>query len=305
MESTIKEHMYRIVDAYIDSEDLNGLLKSFVDDKAEETSVWSQITILTHRMLGGDDAAIERLAAAAELMILSLDMMDDLQDQDQPGKPWMQCPRAYVLNAILAMQMGFIGELGKQQLPPTAFSEASRIVARAVNGQQKDLNHSVTSPEAYLSMVQEKSGSIFRLACCIGYAPLAVDEETTSRLLDLADCIGLIHQIQNDCRDVLRFDVKNDLLGKKRTLPLLYLLTIEDVDFAPIQDYYKGNVSTDFILGNKHEIIQLIQESGCLEYARVIQSICLQQAEELFGSLPLSSPWKEQFKSLTFGSFVS
>jgi len=303
LDLAIKKHMYRIVDDYIDAEDLNALLKLFITDKEQETSVWGQITITTHRMLGGSSADMERIAAATELMVLTLDIIDDLQDRDQSDKPWIRCPEGYTLNAVLAMIMGFVGELGKVGLPASAFAAISRIVTRAVNGQQKDMNDSVATGDDYVSMVQEKSGSVFRLACYMGCASLTCSEATLAQLQELADCIGLLHQIQNDIRDVVRFDVKSDVLGKKRTLPVLYLLAIEDAAFAPIQDYYAGRITADMLLAQQEELVRTIENSGCMEYARVVQSVCVQKAEEIYGSLPAAAPWKEQFKELTFGSF--
>ncbi|WP_308637768.1 polyprenyl synthetase family protein [Paenibacillus silvisoli] len=304
MKPTVKQHMVDIMEKCTVTQDLNELLQSFMDDKAAENGVWSEITMLTHHMLGGASPHIERLAACTELIMLALDIVDDLQDQDQAVKPWMQCPQAYTLNAVLALLMGVVGELGQLQLPPQAFADIGRHVTRAVRGQQKDVNHTVANAEEYLIMVQEKSGSLFRLAFHIGYAPLACNEETVRLLEDLADCIGLVHQIHNDIRDATRFDLKNDLLGKKRTLPFLYLLMIEDDAFAPIQDYYRGTLPSEYILEHKHAYIRLIQDSGCLEYASVIQSVCAQKAEGLFGSLEAASPWKEQFKAVTFESFL-
>ncbi|MFC5451867.1 polyprenyl synthetase family protein [Paenibacillus aestuarii] len=303
MDLAIKQHMYRIVDDYIHVEDLNRLLKSFITDKEQETSVWGKITITTHRMLGGSSLDIERIAAATELMILTLDIVDDLQDRDQADKPWIRCPEGYTLNAVLAMIMGFIGDLGKVGLPASAFAEISQIVTRAVNGQQKDMNDSVVTGDDYLLMVQEKSGSVFRLACYMGCAALTCSEATLGQLQELADCIGLLHQIQNDVRDVVRFDVKSDVLGRKRTLPVLYLLAIEDAAFDSIKDYYAGRITADVLLAQQEQLVQIIENSGCMEYARVVQSVCVQKAEEIYGSLHAAAPWKEQFKELTFGSF--
>ncbi|NQX71197.1 polyprenyl synthetase family protein [Paenibacillus alba] len=304
MHQDIQEHMYRMVDDYVYVEDLNGLLKSFIADKGQEQSSWARITFCTHYMLGGDSPHIERFAAVTELINLTLDIIDDLQDQDQTDKPWMKAPQATTLNTVLAMIMGVVGELGQLQVNGKMLFEATQIIARSINGQHKDIINASVSVDDYLIMTQEKSGSLFRLACFMGYLSLECPDETIEQLHELADCIGLIHQIQNDMRDLVRYDVKNDLYFKKRTLPILYLLSIEDEAFKPLKDYYAGKITADSLLHDKEAFNQMIHDSGCLEYSRVVQSICLQKAEEIYAKLQAASPWKEKFREITYGDFL-
>lgn len=304
MNQDIKQHMYRMIDDYIYVEDLNALLKSFIADKEQEKGSWSKITVCTHYMLGGCSPNLNRMAAVTELVILALDIMDDLQDQDHSSKPWMQCPQAITLNALLAMLMGVIGELGLLQVADKWLVEVSKIISRSVNGQQKDVTNSVLSVDDYLLVTQEKSGSLFRFACFMGYYSLDCTAETMEQLNDLADCIGLIHQIQNDMRDVVQYDVKSDLLNKKRTLPILYLLTIDDPAFSQFKDYYEGKINADYLWQEKETIVPMIHDSGCLEYARIVQSVCLQKAEGIYEQLQAISPWKEEFREMTYALFL-
>lgn len=304
MEQGIKQHMVRMVDDYIYIEDLNAYLKAFIADKKQEPGSWSEITVVTHYMLGGQSVHIDRMAAVTECVMLALDIVDDLQDQDHGTKPWMQCPQPVALNAILALLMGAIGELGQLELNPRLLAKISTMITRSVNGQHKDVTNAVSSVDDYLLMTQEKSGSLFRFACLMGYASLDCTAETIEQLHDLADCLGLIHQIENDMKDLLRLDLKNDLLSKKRTLPALYLLSVDDDAFRLFKDYYAGRITVDFLLTQKQQLIHMIHASGCIEYTKVVQSVCLQKAEELYEQLQAASPWKETFKEITFGSYL-
>lgn len=304
MEQEIKNHMHRLVNEHIQAEDLRALLQAWIEDKSQETSVWSDLTLCCHYMLGGSSPQIQRIAAAAELVILTLDIVDDLQDQDQPGKPWMQCPPAYALNGILAFYAAFMAELGRLGIPGPALTEIGRLLSRSVNGQQKDVNGSAATAEDYLLLNQEKSGSIFRLAFHMGCIGLEVPPGTLERLDELADCIGLLHQIENDKRDIVRLDLKNDLYGRKRTLPILYLLCNEDPEFLLVQDYYKGAYTPEYMGAHKAEVLKLIEDSGCLEYAGVVQSLCLQKIEEQYEGLEALPDWKKKFRELTFGTYL-
>ncbi|WNR45075.1 polyprenyl synthetase family protein [Paenibacillus roseipurpureus] len=301
----VQRHMARIMDDYKLDEDLKLLLTSCLSDQETSTLSWAKITLCVHAMLGGTSPDIYRRAAVTELIILILDIVDDLQDQDNESKPWMKVELASALNAVLALIVGMIGELGKLQASGNMLSDISTIIARSINGQHKDVTQAVSTVDAYLWMTQEKSGSLFRLACYMGYADTGCSEAVIDQLHQVADCVGLLHQIQNDVRDLVRFDEKSDLIARKRTLPILYLLSVEDEAFLPVKAYYEGQVSAAYLMKNQEKVQALIQDSGCLEYARIVQTVCVQKAEEIYADLLAQSPWKEEFRDMTVGSFMS
>ncbi|MCD9024162.1 polyprenyl synthetase family protein [Cohnella silvisoli] len=301
MNRGVLEDMLHRVDKHFQDEELKKMLKECIQEKTDENSRWSSMTIYTHYMLGGTSPFIERIAALTEMIILSLDIVDDLQDQDNFSKPWMKCPQSHALNAVLSMLaifMAEIGEVGHSRIP----NEIGKLLARSVEGQHKDVSQSVNTEADYFDMVQSKSGSLIRLACFMGYSLIdGLDRETADRINELADCIGVIAQIGNDVNDLLRYDVKNDLLQKKRTLPIIFLLADSNEEFPPIEQFYVGQMNADEFLQMKTECMQYIQDSGCIEYSKVIQILYTNKAEELFQAIPAVSPWKEKFKEITFG----
>ncbi|MDB5052963.1 MAG: isoprenyl transferase-like protein [Bacilli bacterium] len=304
MQPNIIEEMIRIVDEHVYVAEFNELLKNCILDKAAEKSIWSEITQYSHYMFGGNSPSIHRLAALTEMMMLSLDIMDDLQDQDNTDKLWMKCPPKYALNAFLALLMGAINEIADiERHEEGSFPlvrEVSGFIMRALDGQYSDLNDSVHTEEDYIKMIQQKSGSLIRAACYMGYGVLSLPELTVEKMNELAVCIGTIAQIENDIKDITRFDLKNDMLQKKRTLPIFYLLAEKDEDFSVIQDFYEGKLSQQQFLEKKVECIQYILDSGCIEYSRVIQRLFINQAEQILESLEAISPWKEKFREVTF-----
>ncbi|MNV39693.1 hypothetical protein D3C71_1312800 [compost metagenome] len=54
-------------------------------------------------MFGGTHPDIYRAAASLELAVLSLDIIDDLQDQDHRAMPWCQSPPPLSLNVAIAL----------------------------------------------------------------------------------------------------------------------------------------------------------------------------------------------------------
>jgi competence protein ComQ len=233
--------------------------------------------------------------------------MDDLQDQDHAEMLWMTSPQGHALNAVVALLMAVIGEAARLEgvrgegIPPVA-QEVSRILMKALDGQYKDLADSIVTEADYIILIQEKSGSLIRLACYMGYGSASISTKDIKQMNELAYCIGAIAQIQNDIKDVLRFDLKNDLLQKKRTLPILFLLAEPDEDFPIIQQFYAGKLTQQQFIARKKECIQYIIDSGCIEYSQVIQQLLINHAEQLLASVEGQSPWKDKFAELTLKS---
>lgn len=304
MKREIMEQMRRIMDEQGYNGEFGGLLDNFIREKAQEPGSWSDIVLGVHGMLGGCDPFIQRLAAAGELLVLASDIMDDLQDQDHQDKGWMQCPPAFSINALVAMLMGFMGELGDCRVRPQALVEISRIIARAIRGQQKDIANEARDADDYLKLTVEKSGSLFRLMLFLGSSSVDSSSEQLEILYDLADCTGLIHQIQNDIRDVSRVELKNDMALKRRTLPILYLLSVDSPDFKLFQQYYQDEVTKEQFLASVEDIDRFIENSGCVEYCFIVQAIIVDKAEELLGRLEGEASEKEHLRQLLYGAFV-
>ncbi|RAV22094.1 polyprenyl synthetase family protein [Paenibacillus contaminans] len=304
MNEAVHAQLNELVDELVDVPEFNHLLKTFIRDKAGERSNWGNITESTHRMLGGNSPHIQRYAALTEMLILSLDIADDLQDRDNDTKTWCQCPQELALNAVLAFLAGAfaeIGRLGGETIGggPDAGQIAS-IVMRSVNGQYRDLAVTAETEEAYIAMVADKSGSLLRLACCMGYSGLKLPKETVDQLDELAIYLGIIAQIDNDLNDLLRFDTKNDVFQRKRTLPVFYLLEDDDESFPYLRQYYGGELSQEDFIVHKQACIRYIENSGCVEYSRIIQQLYMKKAEALLAGIDAVSPWKEKFMEANF-----
>ncbi|TXK73499.1 polyprenyl synthetase family protein [Paenibacillus sp. N3.4] len=297
MDQRILDEIDRIIDAYFHVSDLNSLLKQFVRDKANEGGrVWSDFTITIHHTLGGHSPLLYERAALTELLILALDIVDDLQDQDNGEKPWMTCDPAFALNAVIAFLVAAMGELSKSNRVHTP--KLLQLITQSINGQQRDISNAVQTENDYILMVQEKSASLINMAFCMGYLDI---DDCSSAIIDqideLAQYIGITSQLENDTRDVQRIDQKNDLLQKKKTLPILFLLKQSEEKFPPLLHYFEGKISRDDMILLKPECLAFIEQSGCIEYARTIQYLFADKAEQIIDSLPIQSSWKDRLKT--------
>jgi competence protein ComQ len=305
MQATIAAEMFQIVDDSVKNTPFNTLIKSFIAVKAAERTRWSEITKTVHGMFAGNSPHIERLSTLTEMTILALDIMDDLQDQDNTDILWMKCPPALALNALVALLMAVVGEAAKLECPPREgilpfTQEISRILLKALDGQYKDLAHTDVTEADYMEIIQEKSGSLIHLACYMGYEQTAISAADIESMNSLAYCVGVIAQLENDIQDILRFDLKNDLLHRKKTLPILFLLAEPDNDFPIIQDFYKGKLTEQQFIAKKKECIEYVIDSGCIEYVRVIQQLYRNEAQRLLASIDVELTWKDKFAELTF-----
>jgi competence protein ComQ len=120
---------------------------------------------------------------------------------------------------------------------------------------------------------------------------------------EMAGWIGVAAQLNNDLKDVLRYDVKNDLLEKKMTLPILFLLQHSEEEFPVLKQYYDGIMDRETFLAHKRQCIQYIVDSGCIEYCLAVQTLFVNRIERMWGEMDALSPWKEAFKEATFASF--
>ena len=292
----IGQVMLQLVNDYIVVKELKNYMLEFITFKMKGHFSFGQLAILHYQMFGGQSKDIHRAAAAVELMILSLDIFDDLQDQDNFSVPWHSIDQAIVLN----IATGFL-VLSSKALEQTSFDRDRKVMAsdylntcvlKAINGQHIDLMNLIESEEDYIQMVRGKSGSLMASACLVGTA--LANEKHHSSVNKYAEHIGIIAQIKNDINDICHWDEKNDLINKKKTLLTLYLLKNTQPQYQFIRDYFNDKLMKEDLIKNKMNIQELIKKSGAIEYARVIMRLNQLQAIELIESIGITQERKEK-----------
>jgi Geranylgeranyl pyrophosphate synthase len=293
--AVIGQVMLKLVNDYFQVEELNNLISEFVTFKMKGHFPFGQITILHYRMLNGQSQDIFSAAAAVELMILSLDIFDDLQDQDNLSVPWNNIDQAISINIATGLLV-----LSAKALDQTSFELNKKVTAnaylnaqvlKAINGQHIDLLDSIESEEDYIQMVRGKSGSLMASACLVGTA--LASEKHHDSVNKYGEYIGIIAQIKNDINDICHWNMKNDLINKRKTLLTLYLLNNHQPQYQLIRDYFNGKLREED-LKYKVEILELIEKSGAIEYARVIMRINQLKVLELMENMGVGQEWKEK-----------
>jgi len=272
-----------------------------LEDKMQEaTMLLGKMTVLHYRMFGGPDTPdIYRAAAAIELMMLSLDIIDDIQDKDNGKMVWNQLPSEIALNIGIGM-LTLSGEL----ILSAGFSVERKLAAAellnqgvliAVNGQMTDLFNAVSSEDEYIKMVSQKSAALLVTASMIG--TMLATGEWIEEVKLYAEQLGIAAQIKNDIRDLLNWDDKNDFLNRKKTLPTLYLLQSVSEEGYWIIDYFEGRLDFADVVERRQEIEQILESTGTLIYASVRMRTHYYRYLEYIERLNLEPHWKEKMLS--------
>lgn len=290
------------------SEGLNELVKKFIHEKVYEQSVWSELTLNSHFMFGGNCDKVYKAAAIVELIVLALDIMDDLQDMDNFEKPWMKCKREDALNVLVGLLLSAINEIthlvDSNVRTVDIITFINNSIIQAINGQHKDLNDLVHNEEQYIDMIEEKSSGLVQIACLMGILLInEVDPELHVKMMTISKGIGIVYQIENDISGLISFNSKNDLLKKKKTLPILFLLQMCESTIPILKQFYDGVISKEEFFIHKHTLIDSFINSGAIEYSKAVQSLYLHKAEELFRTLKTIPPWNRNFKTVAFSVY--
>lgn len=269
----ILKHIYCIVERSVEPSRLKEQLSQYVDYQSKSRFLFGELLVLHYTLCKGRKTEdIYAVAAAVEMLILSFDMLDDFEDNDSQEKPWM-IDSHLALNATTALLFLSIETIRKTRFAHKegAIAILTKYALEAISGQHRDLLNNCKTEAEYIEMTLQKSGSLVKLACLIG-ASLATDNYP-KEIYHYAKWIGLIGQINNDLVDIQRWNEKNDLLHKKYTLPIIYLLNEPDDELNFIRDYYDHKIEKREIRKHGMFINEKLVATGAITYTYVIRRL--------------------------------
>lgn len=250
-------------------DELKTMLKRFKAEKVDTGYSFGKLCFWHYEAFVdclNDD--IYKVAAAIELLILSYDIIDDLQDKDS-DYIWSKTPEL-ALNVALAMLV-----MSSKAIHNTTFEHknmALRLLQeyalRSISGQQLDVLNDCQDEQSYLQMIDQKSGSLTAMSCVIGEA--LAKGEMTAEIEDYGKYIGIIQQIKNDIQGLKTWGPKNDLLNKKYSLPIIYLMSQNNSVSKYVINYYNKDIVT-FL--DKNAIENELQNGGAIRYAITIKNL--------------------------------
>ncbi|MFN8674079.1 MAG: polyprenyl synthetase family protein [Candidatus Sericytochromatia bacterium] len=205
-------------------------------EKKSKTDLFSSSIFIFYSILKSYDKQFNEqailLGSFCTLYIMSLDLFDDVQDNDLKGKPYEEIGEPIAINnaiTLLFLALDFLtkaieleNDNNKKIKYLKIFNEASLL---AVKGQHKDLmgeNFTKTSANI-LIMQQEKASSISMIAKCAAIFSDCSDE-IIKKYQSIYEEMILIFQIVDDVRDIYGKKFSPDLSTNKITYPIAIFL---------------------------------------------------------------------------------
>ena len=289
----VKQYMFKTITSQIKQSELLHLLLSFVHSK--QMLNFGQLVLVHHKAFGGKSSETHQLAAAIELLILSFDMFDDLEDLDNMKEPWMQVEPSIALNAattlytlsqqtVLALSSPF-----KLQI----LNALLQYSIQAMEGQHDDLQNTFSTEEECLKVMENKSGSLIALACVSG---MLLAEVNFPEVEKYAYQLGIAAQIDNDFRDLFN-PLKNDSTIQKKSLALLYLQKDYNEHALEVLGFLASKKDYNETFGSMKQYKLKLAESGVAQYLNVMKQIALNRATIMIDKLTIDSNHIEDLKS--------
>lgn len=295
----LEEQINEALDILIENDaligyELRSMLKNFKEEKMAVGYSFGKLCYLHYEAFTDYlNEDIYKVAAAIELLILSFDIIDDLQDKDSDYS-WTKTPdlSLNVALAMLVMASRTIRETSFEQ-KNTAIQILEDYALRSINGQQLDLLNKCRDEQSYIQMIEQKSGSLSAMACLIG--EVLATEGTSSEVEEYGKIIGIIQQIKNDIQSLKTWGPKNDLLNKRYSLPIIYLLSQENDVSKSVINYYNDDIDA-FLDNNATE--NELTNGGAIRYAITIKNVYKFKALNTLENVAINEVYKDYLKKL-------
>ena len=275
-------------------QELKYLLKSFKEEKTSVGFSFGKLCYWHYEAFSdsiNDD--IYKVAAAVELLILSFDIIDDLQDKDSDNS-WSRTPELS-LNVALAMLI-----MASKTIDESSFEHKRAAITllkeyalKSISGQQLDLLNNCRDEDSYVQMITLKSGSLTAMSCLIG--EMLAKGEVTKEIEAYGKYIGIIQQIKNDIQSLKAWGLKNDLLNKRFSLPIIYLLSQQNDISKSVANYYNDDIVT--VLDN-NETENELTNGGAIRYAVTVKNVYKFKALNYLENVAISELGKEYLQKL-------
>jgi len=295
----LDERINESLDILVDNEaligrELQSMLKGFKEEKSTVGYSFGKLCFWHYEKFADYlNEDIYKVAAAIELLILSFDIIDDLQDKDSDYS-WCRTPEVS-LNAALAMLV-----MASRTIRETSFEHKNTAVQiledfalQSINGQQLDLLNICKDEQAYIQMIEQKSGSLTAMSCLIG--EVLAKGEVSPQVEEYGKYIGIIQQIKNDIQGLKTWGPKNDLLNKRYSLPIIYLLSQKNEVSKSVINYYNDDIVA-FLdnIATENELTN----GGAIRYAITIKNVYKFKALNILENVAISEEGKEYLKKL-------
>ncbi|TYS35434.1 polyprenyl synthetase family protein [Bacillus pumilus] len=284
----IKQNMSDFIQHAVRQKDLQQLLLEFTNIKNEFP--FGQLAYAHYEAFGGQDKrAITKLAAGIELLILSADILDDIEDQDKDSYPWMNVNQGVAINAstyLYTLSIQFITSIGEND--SQLIEKLFHFIKLSMEGQHDDLRHIHGTEEECVEVLRKKSGSLTALSSVLGV--YLATRKINLIVESYSIYYGVAEQISNDFFAL--FSKKNGDFLKKQTLAFSYLHRGFNDASQELLAFFSGRL--DESEQKSFQLKQKLLEAGLTQYMVSMREIMMLKMRQGIEQLDLPKTKKEK-----------
>jgi octaprenyl-diphosphate synthase len=238
---------------------------------------------LVARLAGGEWEALRKTAAAVEAIHIASFLHDDVIDSSKLRRGAASLNTLYsnkvsvlfgdymFLKAIKSVE-----SIENEEVLPTLMSALERMVEGEI---RESLNSGLIDEETYLSIIADKTASLFAASGELGMILLGGGEGERILARELGECVGMAFQIQDD---ILDFRGDTRIMGKQNfmdlqtgcfTLPLIH--SLRNYDSTEIK-----NILSD----GEHDaevLFSVVKNNGGIDYAARQACLYIDRSREI------------------------
>lgn len=212
--------------------------------------------------------AIELIHTATLLHDDVIDESDLRRGQETVNNKWKNLIAVLMGDYIFAKAFRIMSSTGSLELIDAISRATERVSIGELRQIEESQNYSLSEDE-YLSIIADKTASLFSVSCEIGPILKERGPEERRRFAAFGEMIGTAFQITDDLLDfvgdskVTGKEPGNDVLNGKVTLPLIYSLNkVSEKSGREITSYLKNSQGE----GSFEKIYAFVSENGGLDY---------------------------------------
>ena len=250
---------------------------------------------LTSKMFGEMNEKCYRAASLIELLHTATLVHDDVVDEANLRRGYFSV-NALWKNKIAVLVGDFLLSKGLLLSVENEDFDLLKIVSSAVKDmsegellQIEKARRLDIKEEIYFEIIRKKTAVLISSCCACGSSAMNESEETIEKLAIFGEKVGIAFQIKDDLFDYTQSKLIGkptgiDIREQKMTLPLIYTLnTVDKKTRGKIINTVKNHHKNEKKVA---ELIQLVKNTGGLEYAEKVMLEYQKEALMLLESFP-------------------
>lgn len=263
------------------------------------------LVLLSAKSCGYNQTAHINLATVIEFLHTAMLLHDDVVDASELRRGrqtvnsiWGNPASVLVGDFLHSRAFQMMVEIGNMRVMQI-LSQATNIISEGEVQQLNNIGNPQTTEQDYMEVITRKTAMLFQASSHAGAVLAGAGEKQEGALRDYGMHLGLSFQLIDDVLDYegstadLGKNVGDDLAEGKVTLPLIYSMQ----NGTAAQSKAIREAILDCKSCNLERVIEIVAESGGIEYTKKIADAELNKAQASLEGLP-TSPYHEAMQQM-------